>query len=232
MIRDLSDVIGIFIHIPKTAGKSIMRAVKSDFISSPSLIRKYKKPIGRSPLRSLVGRHPTALVTKNNSFEDDWNRMYKISWVRNPWQRAVSWWNMTHRKNEPRYSIDNFKVWLFNPESEGTESWSSSSRWGKGLLDKFPDKPYNRNPLSALTYVSDLDGNILVDFIGRFEYINEDIDRLNKELNKNFKVEKNYEHIHYGKNYEKYYDDESREYIADICKWEIEKFNYKFEEKA
>ena len=31
---------------------------------------------------------------------------------------------------------------------------------------------------------------------------------------------------------EYYYDDESREYIAEVCKWEIEKFNYKFEKKA
>ena len=51
------------------------------------------------------------------------------------------------------------------------------------------------------------------------------------ELNKKFKVlHKNNRKL--GENYQKLYDGESRKYIADICKWEIEKFSYKFEEKA
>ena len=215
MNLDLTNKIGLLIHIPKTAGRSIGKIFSKDAHGFA----------GGSYLRPL---HCTALYVKDNFFKDkenEWNRLYKITWVRNPWERAVSLWKFSRFDKVLSNAIedyafgDNFKFWLFN-----------CNRQFIPLM--IEDYPYNRNPLKSLTYISDLDGNLLVDFIGRFEYINEDIDRLNKELNKNFKLDINKETNNFGKNYQKYYDDESREYIAEVCKWEIEKFNYKFEKKA
>ena len=108
------------------------------------------------------------------------------------------------------------------------------------------EKPYyERNPLTALTYVSDLEGNILVDFIGRLEHIEEDVNKLNRYLLKkkysylnDFELQnvisnEKIEPLHrnnrkLGDNYREFYDDESREYISKVCEWEIKEFGYKF----
>ena len=189
--NNLSNKLGVFIHIPKAAGSSIYKSLQPDII-------RYTK-------------HCTALFIKNDLSDNEWDRLYKVTWIRNPWQRVVSLWKYTKKVGLPQHSINDFKVWLFDPKVDY----------------HCQDEPYNRSPLTALTYVSDLEGNIIVDFIGRLEYINEDVEKLNKELNKNFRVlHENNRNL--GKNYKEYYDDESSEYIADKSKWEIEKFGYKF----
>ena len=246
--KDLTNKIGILIHVPKTAGRSFGKV----FIKDDLYVRS---------------RHATALFLKNNQFEDrenDWDRLYKIAWVRNPWERVLSLWkfryhreratsmhiskeemvknlNSIHKQNKDMLKIekeiiegytyiDDFKFWLFNYDMQIPKMFCR-------------DDPYNRNPLTSLTYVSDLDENIIVDFIGRFEHLDEDVDKLNKKFNHNYKVPRIVEHDKslgrrlfldrgFGTNYQDYYDDESREYIAEVCKWEIEKFNYKFEKKA
>ena len=190
---------GLFIHIPKTGGSSCYKCLQPDVIKSDA-------------------KHETALVVKDRILElfdeDEWNRLYKVAWVRNPWQRAVSLWKYTRKMGIPKHGINDFKVWLFDPK----------------VAYHCEDEPYNRSPLTALTYVSDLDGNIIVDFFGRLEHINEDMEKLGKKLNKNFKLGHHMNHS-FGDGYERYYDNESREYVAEICKWEIETFNYNFKIK-
>jgi hypothetical protein len=202
MYINLSNKTGVFIHIPKAAGTSIYKSL------GPNIVR-YKK-------------HCTALFVKNDismRLPDIWDKLYKVSWVRNPWQRAVSLWKYTKDITPKGYagivSNPHFKKWLFDPKV--------------GALCE--DEPNNRTPLSALTYVSDLDGNIIVDFIGQLEHIDEDMSRLKYELygrRSGHKV-KHENNRKLGFHYTRLYDNESREYIADICKWEIDKFNYKFD---
>ena len=250
MLTNLSNKTGVFIHIPKAAGTSIYKSLQ------PNIVRHSK--------------HCTALFVKNDISKDIWDKLYKVAWVRNPWQRAVSLWRYTKiiapKGHAGIISNPHFKKWLFDPKVGG-------------LCE---DKPNNRTPLSALTYISDLDGNIIVDFIGRLEYIDEDMSRLKYELSRLYSPPsllkqdtntllatilssdvdsgpasgpfyatpeptekgvflfpgipgpKNIEMPHknnrkLGNNYKRLYDDESREYIADVCKWEIDKFNYKFD---
>jgi len=234
-LTNKTNKIGLLIHIPKTAG----RAISKVFLKDNLYVRR---------------GHATALFTKDKFFkdrEDEWNRLYKIAWVRNPWERATSLWKFTYlaRTNSINHKskyknilevekniiegcsfIDNFKFWLFNYDIKIPPVFCK-------------DYPYNRNPLKSLTYISDLDGNLLVDFIGRFEHIDKDIDKLNKKFNHNYKIPKSdnsdrklfaktFLKRGFGTDYQDFYDDESREYIADVCKWEIKKFNYKFEKKA
>ena len=68
---------------------------------------------------------------------------------------------------------------------------------------------------------------MFVDFICRLEYMKEDLNKLNELLSTSFKSA----HLNdrnLGKNYREIYDDETKGYVADICKWEIEKFGYEF----
>jgi len=193
---DWNKKLGIFIHIPKAGGTSVY----SSFF--PDIVRYGEREC-----------HSTALRLKGKLNKETWDKLHKISWVRNPWARACSLWRYTKR-HTPRHTL-NFKEWLLNPEVDFH-------------CQEFDNPPfYERSPLSALTYLTDLDGNVLVDFIGRLEFMSEDVNKINNKFNKNFKTM----HLNNqltGDEYQKHYDKELKNYIGDICSWEIKEFNYNF----
>ena len=235
----------VFIHIPKTAGRTISTALRCVCEESNNYL-------------DLKHRHRPAIYIKNNIFRDDvkWDKSYKITFIRNPWQRAVSLWKYTYNRKFYRKTniietkinqnmIDDFKYWLLTDSNQKINN-KTVSKFNKRFWGKYPktDILNHVNPLSALSWISDLNGNILVDFIGRFEHIDGDFSKINKKFNTNCEVRKSsqienkfniynqgYLEMGFGTNYQDFYDDESYDYIADVCKWEIEKFNYKFEQK-
>lgn len=162
-------------------------------------------------------KHATALYVKNKVGKDIWEDWHKIAWVRNPWQRAFCQWKWSLERQKC-HKIKDFKKWLLE---------------SRKVCNHLIDCPTagKRNPLSALTYISDLDGNILVDFVGRMEYMKEDLNRACEELNLDHSFNKVFhKNKHgFGKDYLKNYDYETSEYIERICAWEIETFGYKFE---
>ena len=187
--------VGVFIHIPKAGGSSVYSEL------AKIGIHRYSK-------------HNTALYVKNRVDPSIWQRWYKVSWVRNPWQRAFSEWKYTLLHNKS-HDIDNFKKWLLE-----------SREVGRHLETDYPQ----RNPISALTYLSDLDDNLLVDFVGRMEHMAEDLRKICENLGlPNTLKERHMNKRRLGMHYLKNYDEETHDYIEKVCAWEIEKFGYKFE---
>ena len=64
----------ILVHIQKTGGNSISTA----FGENPNCSEKH---FFASDLREFYG-------------VDAWNTHFKVAFVRNPWDRLVSWWSM------------------------------------------------------------------------------------------------------------------------------------------
>ena len=181
--------------IPKAAGTSLCK------ILSPHVVRNFKCA--------------TASFIKDHIDGELWDRLFKVAWVRNPYERVASLWKYTGLETlEGHHNLD-FNTWLYDPQIT------------THCLEFDKEPFFKRNPLTAFTYVSDVDGNMLVDFIGRLEYMKEDLNKLNELLSTSFKSA----HLNdrnLGKNYREIYDDETKGYVADICKWEIEKFGYEF----
>ena len=192
---NLFNQFGLFIHIPKAAGTSLCK------ILSPHVVRNFKCA--------------TASFIKDHIDGELWDRLFKVAWVRNPYERVASLWKYTGLETlEGHHNLD-FNTWLYDPQIT------------THCLEFDKEPFFKRNPLTAFTYVSDVDGNMLVDFIGRLEYMKEDLNKLNELLSTSFKSA----HLNdrnLGKNYREIYDDETKGYVADICKWEIEKFGYEF----
>jgi len=80
---------------------------------------------------------------------------------------------------------------------------------------------------NQLDYLKDRDGNIGVDFIGRFENLQEDY---NKVMTTIGLPERTLKHINkYERNdYRKYYSDKDIEKVFQLYKRDIEYFNYTF----
>lgn len=226
----------IFIHIPKTGGQS----VENVFLNSIGLTWKTRAPlllhanaeesIGPQRLEHLKASEYTQ---HHYVSEELFNNYFKFSIVRDPWSRMFSFY-----KFHGYALLTDFKTYV---------------------MKYFMKDPWNRVQYFVcpqVEYLYDNDNNLLVDYIVRFENMDEDfkkvsdkfafgLDKLpliNKSIpNQNrfykkaeklvqrfpeLKIEDNTENL--KSDYRANYDDEIKEFVAEIYKKDIEAFNYTF----
>jgi hypothetical protein len=193
----------IFIHIQKTAGTSITNSL-------------YNLP----ETENLHHSHSMINLLVDDEYED----YFKFCFVRNPFDRLISWYNMILQKG---FHNDWSKYILEN-----------STNFSEFL--ELTDIVIERNPLelqsqvgypksisfNQLDYISDNLGNIQCDFIGRFENINDDFNILSQMLN--IKLELNHLNKFKHNHYKDYYNQIDLEKVSNLYKRDIEYFNYKF----
>ena len=221
----------LFIHIPKTAGRS----VELFFMNRLNLDRE--KTEDRRQLLLIDNDDPAKGTQKLSHLsaleyvrcghvsQAEFDSMYKFSFVRNPWSRLVSEYRyrayLRHR---------NFKDFVFN------------KRPRPGWDDKY------RHVMPQSDMLCAEDGRLLVDFVGKFERLQQEFSRVcahlgiddpalphvnssdkkSRELRRKFKnfVHRNDESGF--KTYVDFYDDETREFVGELYRRDIEMFDYSF----
>ncbi len=143
---------------------------------------------------------------------------FSFAFVRNPWDRLVSAYE--YLKNGGICPLDaedylnlfskyeNFKEMVLN--------------WEEVFFDQIHFK-------SQSDWICDNDGNIIVDFVGKFENLQQDFDIVCDRMQiprKKLPHTNKTNHKHYTK----YYNDEIREIVAKKYARDIEYFGYKFGE--
>jgi chondroitin 4-sulfotransferase 11 len=154
-------------------------------------------------------------------FKDSYERSlskFSFTFVRNPWDRLVS--SYEYLKNGGNCTLDaedylnlfskyeNFKEMVLN--------------WEEVFFDQIHFK-------SQSDWICDNDGNIIVDFVGKFENLQQDFDIVCDRMQiprKKLPHTNKTNHKHYTE----YYDDEIREIVAKKYARDIEYFGYKFGE--
>ena len=233
----------VFVHIPKTAGQSIelafLNSLNLDWHERDALLMKHN-------LNSQKGPPRLAHLTMMEYLEYDYlssqqfREYFKFSFVRNPWARLVSEYNFSYKK---KYA---FKEFLFEHFPGPTND------------DYQKPKDAYRHIIPQHKYLFDGEGNQLVDFIGRFENLDADFSEICRRVNlpqiplprknssivgKNYIerlknldlpfisralkfVEKNF--FDQIKHYTRFYDDESRRFVAEYYGMDIALFGYEF----
>jgi len=212
----------VFIHIQKTGGVSI-----SDLLGQfvPTITQ------GRG------GRHVGARrALKQVENPGDY---FKFAFVRNPWDRLVSWYSMI---NGARLEVASGTL---GPKAERqlkkNNLWKYALRCGP-TFDEFvrncTEKQWMGNfgncyysfAFNQLRYLTDKNGELLVDFIGRFENFAQDLsyvfDRLGLEA---AQLEIPHENISAHGHYSEMYTPETREIVRKRFRKDIEFFGYEFE---
>jgi len=175
----------IFIEVPKTASTSIINALyKIIDVSSFDFYKNQKNRL------NINLRHCN--ITQTIELFPETKDYFKFAFVRNPWDRAVSYyfWKNTEMSFSDFVVSDDFDL--------------------LGQCDYLYDK---------------------MDFIGRFENLQNDFDIICEEVGApkkqlikiNVSVSK---HKHYAE----YYDEETKQIVAEKYAEDIEYFGYKFGE--
>ena len=229
----------VFVHIPKVAGQSIEHVfLKLTNLTwktrTPLLLRPNDNPeLGPPRLAHLKARD---YVRCGHMTAEEFASSYKFSFVRNPWDRVVSFYKYLAQ----REGLE-FKEFVLKSLSNNLwkdRYWFVGPQW---------------------EFVCDAAGNVMVDFVGRFERLQEDFNQVCQALklpplevphvNKS-KKKRWRQHLKPGalldwlknreaarplsgvKRYEEFYDDETRAVVAGLYRKDIELFGYGFGKAA
>lgn len=178
----------VFIHINKTGGSSIARAL------------------------GLTGEHKTAMEKRRELGESAWSRRFRFTIVRNPWDKVVSHYHYRVATNQTSLGMNrvDFKEWV-------------SLAYGDNL-PAYYDNPKMFMP--QWNWISNENGSLAVDFVGRFENLEQDFKSICRRINQDVllphKKKSKREH------YRSYYDARAREIVRTWFKADIEEFDYEF----
>lgn len=144
---------------------------------------------------------------------------YSFTFVRNTYSHLVSWYRFHHSMD-----IQEFRKWVKD---------GFAVDWGDDWMATWEEN----DPLNQMTWIKDKDGNVVVDYIGRFEHLEEDyLDLCNQLGIENPKklpkihpspLIKDHESLN-NSDYKEYYDTETKNIVYNRFKEEIDFFNFEF----
>lgn len=184
----------IFIHVHRTGGTTI----ENLFSGSD---------------RSAVTPSNQHANAKGNAvkFLDEHDSYFVFGFVRNPWERLLSWYHLLNR-SEFETSIDD----------------TTQNKFHHFLTDlaRRSDKD-DFFHLNQLDYFTDQSGKLRVDKIGRFENFTEDLEAIFHTIGLEFGDFPKF-NVTSRKAYQSYYSKEAKDFVASACRDDISRFGYYF----
>jgi hypothetical protein len=206
-------------HIPKTGGTSIRNAL-NQLIQAP---QPYTE-------KDMERKHMSAFLLRDKIY--DWDNLWKFTFIRNPYDRMVSYYTFYRMPRKVPYLHSTRKAAIEMSFPEWVR-WLKQKEFVR-LGDHPPRKiPMWRRPQVDFIYNN---GIKLVDHICRYETLEDDYNYIaNKlKLNQDPSIWKHHKVLRHDnrssrlEDFRLYYDDESR----SIVKWwfmrDIKEFNYMF----
>jgi hypothetical protein len=228
---------GIFIHVPKAAGTSMMNAFephqengliteKTSFVKNPRvplpLHAMFDFQVSRAEvIRSVVGSYA-------------WDKTFKFCFVRNPWDRYVSNWHwLTRTGQRTGWAARGWKG------QDGEITFKDFVHQIEAAYD-IPTQGYQHDKWhmrNQIEHIVDLKGNIMMDFVGRVENLDEDFSYVCEKIGyKDLNLpHMNHVGYHSGEklttrpHYSTHYTPELIAMVAERSKADIDLFNYTFE---
>lgn len=202
----------IFVRISKVASTSIQRA----FMQKPTLLGAFKNRFIEKGEFDTIHHD---LQHYQDSYPDNFDSYFKFTFVRNPWDRIYSQYNYL------RYHLQH------------ESSQCSFSDWLKKCSDAYEDPNgclFGRNRHYFLRHIGNqldwliVNEEIAIDFIGRYESLARDF----RDLCRDRKWKLDLPQVNGSKankaSYLDVYDDNGKNFVADLHSKDIEYFNYSF----
>lgn len=199
----------IFVHIGKAGGKSVRKALRPIAFSPVQRAVEYIDArtfkfdfFGADP----AGSHPSVAELKAAIGKDVFENYFSFSFVRNPWSRMVS----LHRFIQLRPKSVHYKA---------------ATRLN---FADFVDALDGSNPfLTQSSLLLDANGAPQVDFIGRFETLNDDFEKVCKTIG--CKASLPHKNKTSGGSFRTEYKAETVDKVKDMFADDVANFGYRFE---
>ena len=201
----------IFIAIPKTGTHALRNALRPHLGPGDwehvDLYHQSRLPI--EAFRNIDHGHIAARDIQPHLSKGVWKDYFKFAFVRNPWDRYVSWKFFKYAKSailqqNPRAYLK-LELERENPQNQ--------------LLGK-----------PQIEFITDSEGEVLIDYVAKWENYEEECRFIFKRIGlpiPQLQVVNQSEHKHYSH----YYDDELKESIEKIYQKDIQMFGSQFEEE-
>ena len=215
----------IFFKTRKTAGSSIQVALGEHCGEDDIITGQYRKGVDDNSHSAGLNMdkfftnhpHPEIVPTKTFLSDDIWNSYFKFAFVRNPYDIAVSryHWERKKRNRSDEVSINDFRNWI-DKGNLTPEDWL----YKYIVTDHCCEDEYCKR-------------NIELDFIGRYENLNNDLDYICDKiglpklslgfLKSGFRNKKT--------KYTDYYNDDIKDKVTKFFNIDLNLFNYGFNEE-
>ncbi|MEE3370515.1 MAG: sulfotransferase family 2 domain-containing protein [Planctomycetota bacterium] len=204
----------IFIHVPKTAGRSLRTGLKpyAQNVHDYWLNRWVHRCGGRcnviAPTKHRWLRsHTTAKRARCYYPRQLYEQYWKFAFVRNPWDWLVSYYHFVtshpnHRNHQKLSALGSFENYIRTI----------------AVKPKFQQKDF----------VTDRQGKLIVNFIGRFETLQQSVSTINEQLGIQIDIG-NKRNTSRHRDYRTYYDSELIRIVQERYRPDIEFFGYQFD---
>jgi len=201
----------IFVAVPKTGSTSIRKVVGWPKRHHQDLM-ELKEDIPAYPDSNIsLGKRLQILISpyaRRNYIEETFNAYFKFGFVRNPWDRVVSLYNRKENAEQRQgMSFEAFVHWI--QLSSDTCVHPSPHRY---QLDWFKDRS----------------GNVVADYIGKFETIEQDWINICEKLGIHEPLPHENSNERNQRHYTEYYTDETARIIGEKFREDVTYFNYRF----
>jgi chondroitin 4-sulfotransferase 11 len=212
----------IYVPIPKVACSSIKQVFLEGLkIQAPLLPKELSDDLYD------VHKAKFTYVRGNNIVK--YKNYWKFGFVRNPWDRLLSCYKEKIKKDE-NYTEQN--GWFINGVHKdllkyGTFKANMSFEEFVNAVASIPDTEADPHFKSQYTFITDKRGKILLDFVGRFENLNEHFNYICKKIEIE-KVALPYRNKTVKTNYQDFYNKSLREIVEKRYSKDIKIFKYNF----
>lgn len=204
----------IFIHIPKCAGTSVYKALmpKQDWHNINNTEHG-----GWDDKNKIHKQHATALQTKE-FYCSNFNDYFSFTFVRNPWSKMVSdylWMTNLDESSNGYRRKGAFLEYLNNENDFDLENLKKETFYRYDHI------------LPQTDFVLNNKGERMVDFIGKFENLQEDFNVICDKIGiprQQLPHTNKSQHKHYTE----YYNNQTREIVAEKYAKDIEYFGHEF----
>lgn len=212
----------LFVHIAKTGGTSVRDALqplrwRDPWYYAQGICHRLNELSG-DRIGTKFPRHAKIILAKEVLPERFFEGLFKFTFVRNPWDLQVSSFHHIRRSwphlVEGRDDFGDFLRWRFDPQR--------------------PLEPHveTSNRLQTDSMI-DLNGDLLVDFIGHYESLLEDFDSACKRIGiRTPALGHKRKSATRERDYRGYYTDETAELVAWHFARDIEILGYRFDDPS
>ncbi|MCQ9205066.1 MAG: sulfotransferase family protein [Omnitrophica bacterium] len=208
----------IFVWIPKTAGGSIWKGVLAKQNGSVGNKELWNDATLFNNEKIVSFGHMSILDLLSNGTisKDYFDNSFKFAFVRNPWDRAVSLYHYLRSRSVVKERSFSSFCYRYLKHNQITPVGLYNVRGGFSQCNK------------QISWLVDNNGKFFVDFIGRYEKLQKDFDKVCGLIGIPSKILP-VEWFSRRSHYYFYYTKDTKEIVGDFYKEDIERFGYEFE---